>query len=230
MEYRVEQKYLVSEGQLLFLQKQLEAYMEYDKFHPDGTPYTIRSVYFDDLFDSCLQENEDSTDYREKFRIRIYEKEFSVIHLECKSKVHGFIKKQKEDLSYEECRQYIENAIPLFGIEDGFLKKKLYALATANHLQPVQIVEYERTAFVEKRGNVRITFDRNICGTSQVGTFFDEILPAVPVLPTGMHILEVKYDEFLPDYLRNVLNTIPLRRLSFSKYFYTRKNEMINWE
>ena len=79
-------------------------------------------------------------------------------------------------------------------------------------------------------GNVRITFDKNICGTNQVHSFFDEILPAVPVLPKGMHILEVKYDELLPDHIRDVLNTIPLRRLSFSKYYYTRKNEMINWE
>ena len=64
MEYRVEQKYMVSELQLTYLQKQLQQIMAYDKNHPDGESYVIRSMYFDDLYDSCLQENEDSTNFR----------------------------------------------------------------------------------------------------------------------------------------------------------------------
>lgn len=230
MEYRVEQKYLVSEGQLSFLQRQLESYMAYDKFHPDGEPYVIRSAYFDDMFDSFLQENEDGTDNREKFRIRIYNGDFSQIHLECKSKLNGFTKKKKENLTLQECMCYLNKEPIALHNEDGFLKKRVYALNQLSRFQPVQIVEYERVAFVEKAGNVRITLDRNICGTNRVETFFDELLPAAPALPSGMHILEVKYDELLPDYIKNVLRTVPLRRTSFSKYYYTRKNQMINWE
>ena len=230
MEYRVEQKYMVSELQLVFLQKQLENIMSYDKFHPDGEPYTIRSLYFDDLYDSCLQENEDSTDYREKFRVRIYNGESSVIHLETKEKIHGFTRKKKENLSYEDCMCYINKEPVVLKKDDGNLKKKLYALIQMSHYQPVQIVEYERIAMVENNGNVRVTFDRNIGGTNQTGTFFDPVLPCVPALPAGMHILEVKYDEFLPDSIKEVLNSISLKRVSFSKYYFTRKNQMINWE
>lgn len=230
MEYRVELKYLVSELQLVFLQKQLEQVMGYDKFHPDGEPYTIRSLYFDNLYDSCLQENENSTDYREKFRIRTYNRDTSVIHLETKEKIHGYTRKKKEKLSYDACMCYINREAVLPSPEDGYLKKKLYAMIQTSHYQPVQIVEYERVAMVEPHGDVRITFDRNICGTNQPDTFFDDILPSAPVLPAGMHILEVKYDEFLPDYIREILNSISLRRISFSKYYYSRKNDMINWE
>ncbi len=230
MEYRVEQKYMVSELQLVFLQKQLENIMSYDKFHPDGESYTIRSLYFDDLYDSCLQENEDSTDYREKFRIRIYNGEASVIHLETKEKIHGYTRKKKENLSYEECMCYINRDPVVLQAGDGDLKKKLYALIQMSHYQPVQIVEYERIAMVENNGNVRVTFDRNIGGTNQVGTFFDQVLPCVPALPAGLHILEVKYDEFLPDPIKEVLNSISLKRVSFSKYYFTRRNQMINWE
>ena len=230
MEYRVEQKYMVSELQLVYLQKQLEQIMTYDKFHPDGDSYTIRSLYFDDIYDSCLQENEDSTDYREKFRIRIYNGESSVIHLETKEKVHGYTRKKKENLSYEECMCYINNGLVSLQEDDGNLKKKLYALIQMSHYQPVQIVEYERIAMVEPNGNVRVTFDRNIGGTNQTETFFDPVLPCVPALPNGMHILEVKYDEFLPDPIKEVLNSISLKRVSFSKYYYTRRNQMINWE
>lgn len=230
MEYRVERKYLVSQLQMTFLQKQLEQVMAYDKNHPDGDAYMIRSLYFDDLYDSCLQENENSTDYREKFRIRTYNRDFAEIHLETKEKIRGYTRKKKENLSYEDCLCYINREQISLKPEDGYLKKKLYALTQTSHYQPVQIVEYERIAMVEPRGDVRVTFDRNICGTKQTDTYFDEILPAVPVLPVGQHILEVKYDEFLPDYIKEILNSISLRRISFSKYYYSRKNEMINWE
>ena len=230
MEYRVELKYLVSELQLFFLQKKLEQIMQYDRFHPNGESYIIRSLYFDDLYDSCLQENENSTHYREKFRIRTYNGESSVIHLEVKEKIHGYTRKKKENLSYEDCMCYINKELVLLKTEDGDLKKKLYASIQLSHYQPVQIVEYERIAMVEPNGNVRVTFDRNVGGTNQIHTFFDEILPVTPALPAGMHILEVKYDEFLPDTIKEVLNSISLKRVSFSKYYYTRKNQMINWE
>ena len=230
MEYRVELKYLVSELQLFFLQKKLEQIMQYDRFHPNGESYIIRSLYFDDLYDSCLQENENSTDYREKFRIRTYNGESSVIHLEVKEKIHGYTRKKKENLSYEDCMCYINKELVLLKTEDGDLKKKLYASIQLSHYQPVQIVEYERIAMVEPNGNVRVTFDRNVGGTNQIHTFFDEILPVTPALTAGMHILEVKYDEFLPDTIKEVLNSISLKRVSFSKYYYTRKNQMINWE
>lgn len=228
MEYRVEQKYMVSDAEMIFLQKQLETYMHYDKYHPDGESYMIRSVYFDDLYDSCLMENENGTDYREKFRIRTYDNKTDEIHLECKSKVHGFTKKQKQSLTYDEALCYINNERVSICNDDGFLKKKLYALQQMNHFQPVQIVEYERIAMIEEIGNVRITFDRNISGTKDVKAFFDKQIATVPALPSGYHILEVKYDELLPDQINRILRTVSLQRQAFSKYYYTRNNEMIN--
>jgi len=228
MEYRVEQKYLVSEGQLLFLQKQLEGCMAYDKHYPDGEPYTIRSVYYDDMYDSFLQENEDGTDNREKYRIRIYNGDLSRIHLECKSKLNGYTKKVKENLTEQECLCYINKEPLVMRAEDGFLKKKVYALNQMSRLQTVQIVEYERVAFVEELGNVRVTLDRNIGGSSKVADFVKPEIELLPALPVGMHILEVKYDELLPDQITRVLRSVPLQRTSFSKYYYTRKNQMIN--
>lgn len=228
MEYRVEQKYMVSDAEMIFLQKQLETCMHYDKYHPNGESYMIRSVYFDDLYDSCLMENENGTDYREKFRIRTYDNKTDEIHLECKSKVHGFTKKQKQSLTYDEALCYINNERVSICNDDGFLKKKLYALQQMNHFQPVQIVEYERIAMIEEIGNVRITFDRNISGTKDVKAFFDKQIATVPALPSGYHILEVKYDELLPDQINRILRTVSLQRQAFSKYYYTRNNEMIN--
>ena len=91
-----------------------------------------------------------------------------------------------------------------------------------NGMHPKSIVEYERTAFVEPRGNVRITFDRNISGCEKISGFFDRTLPAVPVLPKGQHVLEVKYDELLPEYIAGVLELGRLQQTAFSKYYYSR--------
>ena len=77
--------------------------------------------------------------------------------------------------------------------------------------------------FVYDFGNVRITFDRNIGSTSELDSFFDENLMLRPVLPSGKHILEVKYDELLPDFLYNVMNLGSLQRTAFSKYYLCRK-------
>lgn len=87
---------------------------------------------------------------------------------------------------------------------------------------PKCIVEYERFAFTENVGNVRITFDRNISGSTQTENFFTSSLFTVPVMPQGHHILEIKYDELLPHYILQALDLGSLRRQSFSKYYMTR--------
>ena len=74
---------------------------------------------------------------------------------------------------------------------------------------------------------VIVRVDKNIVGTSEVECFFEDMLPAVPLLPTGQHILEVKYDEFLPDYIKQILNEVHLTKTAFSKYYYARKNQNI---
>ena len=87
-------------------------------------------------------------------------------------------------------------------------------------MRPKAIIEYERTAFVYPAGNVRITFDRNIMASRFCSAFFQDSVPEMtPVLPTGMHVLEVKYDEFLPDAIAGALELGNLRRTAFSKYY-----------
>ena len=87
-------------------------------------------------------------------------------------------------------------------------------------MKPKIIVAYERTAYVHPSGNVRITFDRNIMGSRELNSFFDGHLSGlIPVLPTGYHVLEVKYDEMLPDVIAKQLEIGNLRRTAFSKYY-----------
>lgn len=190
--------------------------------HQDGDCYEIRSLYFDDAWDRCMDENEAGVDQREKYRIRIYDPRSDVIHLEIKEKNRGLTKKRSCDLSREECTAILDGELPL--TLDG--RAPLNCLKTqmrCTQMEPKVIIAYERTAFVHPSGNVRITFDRNIMASRCREEFLeDRVSGMTPVLPAGMHVLEVKYDEFLPDTIAQQLEIGKLRKTAFSKYYLGR--------
>lgn len=221
MEYRVENKYLISDADIAVLSARLQQVMEYD-IHQSGSCYQIRSLYFDDHANRCMQENDAGVDIRKKYRIRTYDPASGVIHLEIKEKANGLTKKRSCSLNSDEYIQLCDGTMPF--VTDGrnpvnelMLQHKCCAMA------PKAIIAYERTAFVHPTGNVRITFDRNILASDRLDSFFeDHISGLVPVLPAGMHVLEVKFDEFLPDFIARQLELGKLRQTAFSKYYLGR--------
>lgn len=221
MDYRHELKFEVTDRELEILRCRLKPLLYVDEHHKEGT-YIIRSLYFDDFYDSCMRENEDGIDNRKKYRIRIYNGKDTVIKLEKKIKYRGMTRKESTEISKADCLCYMEGRAPDIRPDSSFLEKEFYVQIKAGGMRPVSIVEYERTAFVEKRGNVRITFDRNISGSEAIQDFLQERVPLVPLLPKGCHVLEVKYDALLPQYLAGVLEMDTLQRCSFSKYYYAR--------
>ena len=230
MYYRVEDKYIVYEDQIAYLRERLKDLMVRDA-HSENGSYLIRSIYFDDIRDSALYEIESGIDNRTKIRIRSYNADDSFIRLEEKSKKSGFTHKESAMISKETVRGLIEHpslaqapqASSYLLKEDGFLFRKVFASMNSRLLHPVNIVEYEREAFVEKNGNVRITFDKNIGVSRDVGRFFDRDIHAIPTMETGAHILEVKYDELLPDYIRKIVDFGSLQKTALSKYYYARQ-------
>ena len=221
MDYRHELKFLVSDAEIESIRLRLKPLMHPDIHQREGI-YTVRSLYFDDLYDSCMRENEDGVDSRSKYRIRIYDGDDAVIKLEKKIKFRGMTRKVEADISREDCLTYMSGGAPALREESLRLEKEFYVQIRAQGMRPASIVEYERTAFVEPRGNVRITFDRNISGCTKCRTFLDKKIGRVPLLPKGNHVLEVQYDELLPGYLSDVLDMGMLQRTSFSKYWYSR--------
>lgn len=222
MDYRVEQKYLISDRQIEYLKIRLQGYMEPDA-NMQGEPYLIRSVYFDDMMNSCMHENEEGMDNREKFRIRTYNNNQDLIKLELKSKKRGYTSKKSAILTKKEADSLLRGE-SIFGTSE-FLKTKLSSEMQYRRLLPVCIVEYERTAFVEAMGNVRITFDRNIGSSSEISCFWDDNMPVTPVLNAGKHILEIKYDELIPDYIKEIIDEGNLSKTAFSKYYFARISE-----
>ncbi len=222
IKYRNELKYLCSEQQLRLLEVRIRHICTPDPHAGETGSYTVRSVYFDDYRDSCYYENEDGVNRREKFRIRLYDSNTDTITLECKQKVNGRNHKFSCGITGEECRAVLQGTFALPADADPVLNK-FFLMYRTRLYRPKVIVEYERTPFLYRMGNVRITFDRNISATSRVQDFLETEIHARPMMPGGMHLLEVKYDELLPDYLYRELQLDNLQQTPNSKYYTARR-------
>ncbi len=225
MEYRNELKFELSDFDLIRIKNRISPLMHPDK-HQDTNGYFIRSLYFDDLYDSCLAEKTNGVLYRKKYRIRIYNNNSDYIRLEKKTKYANMSKKITQPLTRQDYDALLSGNIDSLHVilsqkKDGLLKEFVLKILSEK-FYPKCIIEYERYAFVENRGNIRITFDKNITGSRQINHFFDPDIFTVPVMSQTHHILEIKYDEFLPHYILQALDLGSLRRQSFSKYYMTR--------
>ena len=221
LDYRNEWKYQVSGAQLAVLAARLSPILRPDGHHRPGG-YAIRSLYFDDFSNSCLWENEAGVDDRRKYRRRSDNGDASLIKLEITETLHGMTHKTACTITPEQCRAIIRGTPPPLGKGSPPPMNLLAAAMRTRGLAPKVIVEYERTAYISRLGNVRITFDRNIAASAAVGLFLEPRVPLTPVLAAGQHVLEVKYDEFLPDPVAQVLELGHLRRTAFSKYYLSR--------
>lgn len=216
MKYRHEWKHEINAADRLVLLARLSAVMRRDP-HAVGGAYRIRSLYFDNAQDKALREKIDGVNAREKFRIRYYNGDTSYIMLEKKSKLGGLCSKESCRLSVGEAQRIVDGDIRWLASADRPLCIELYSKMQGQGLRPKTIVDYTRDPFVYAPGNVRVTLDYDI----RTGGFRTGFLsPETLTLPAGdaPMILEVKWDEFLPDIIRDAV-TLPGRRVSaFSKY------------
>ena len=179
--------------------------------------------YFDDYYNRCFYENQNGTDPREKYRIRIYNASSERILLECKRKERGKTLKTSCLLTVEQAQSIMQGK-PLSDFDNlEPLLKKFTLLMLTDNLRPVIIVEYRRIPFIYENGNVRITLDTDISSSNSIDKFLEEQIAKRPVMPTGKHLLEVKYDEYLPDHIYQGLQLENLSKTAYSKYYMSRK-------
>lgn len=215
MKFRHEQKIEISKSDIPVLRSRLSVIASRDSYSVDGR-YFIRSLYFDNLNDKALREKQDGVNIREKFRIRYYNRDTSFIRLEKKSKLNGLCQKTSVVVSEAEVKAMINFDREVLRISQKPLVTELYSKMLSSGLRAKTIVDYEREAFCFAPGNVRITIDRNI----RTGLLSTDFLNTESVtVPTAEQtILEVKWDEFLPDIIRDAVRLDGCRVGAFSKY------------
>ncbi|MBD5529145.1 MAG: polyphosphate polymerase domain-containing protein [Lachnospiraceae bacterium] len=216
MKYRHEWKHEITYLDMLVLRQRLSAVAKCDPHAIDGK-YEIRSLYFDNAYDKALREKIDGVNMREKFRIRYYNGDTSVISLEKKSKINGLCSKESALISRKSAQAIVDGDYEWMPHSKIPLIQELYSKMMAQGLRPKTIVDYTREPYVFAPGNVRVTMDYNI-RTGLLSTDF--LNPKNITVPAGDTpiILEVKWDDFLPDIIRDAVWLEGRRATAFSKY------------
>lgn len=236
---RHENKYLINEMDKVILKMRAEGILMRDSHTDEEGKYIIRSLYFDDCHDTKLNENIIGSDVRSKFRIRYYNDDTGRIALEKKSKIHGMCLKESVMISIKECEMMINGMLDVLCKE---AVKKLpesdektldvnnkdvrkYNLFNEMHMQsliPKTIVTYERIPYIYSAGNVRVTFDDKISSSCDFEKFLTGDYTKRPVLDVGESIMEVKWDELLPLYIKETMHIDEYSPTAFSKYYMCR--------
>lgn len=228
LEYRHELKYYINDHDYMLLRQSLKAILKTDPHADENNSYHIRSLYLDDRDDSSLVQKIEGSDDRSKYRIRIYNygRDGGVIRFEKKIKHGQFIAKRSFVMSMDEYLAFCNGDIGFLLKRKEPLAREIYLKMTNEGLAPKVVVDYEREAYIMDVERVRITFDKNLHAGIIVGNIFDPFMPVMPVADMGKTILEVKFNRFLPDYIKGVLScmTAP-QRSAISKYAICRKYE-----
>lgn len=217
--FRHELKYRIGYMQYIELRSRLRTVMQSDIHTGADGRYLIRSIYFDNYADKALREKTDGVPVREKFRIRYYNDDFSYLTLEKKIKDNALCMKVDAQITEKECRELLEGRTEWMREHPTPLVQELYAKMHYQMLRPRVLVSYVREPYIYQAGNVRITFDSDIRTTLFHRDFLEERVVDIDTAEKLQDmILEVKYDAFLPEIVRRLIQTNSLRQTAFSKY------------
>lgn len=192
MEFRHEEKFEINFSDMLTVRQRMRCVA-----YPD--PHAVNGVY----------------------RIRCYNGDSSVIHLEKKSKLGGLGNKQTAPLTAEQTQRIIDGNIAWMTDSELPLIQELHAKMFSEGLLPRTIVDYTREPFVYPAGNVRVTLDYDIRTGMRCTDFLNDSCVTVPA--SDCIILEVKWDAFLPDMIKDAVSIEDRRVGAFSKYAACRK-------
>lgn len=217
--YRNEIKFIISKTMAEVLKQRLILIMSVDtnSYNSDNS-YLIRSLYFDNENSDAYYEKMDGVEYRKKYRIRIYNFDDKFIRLECKYKHNNMTSKDQILIDKELCSKIINGKIDEIDLTKDNLLRQFALDYRLNRLNPSIIVDYNRVAFTYHVSDVRITFDSQIKSGMYNYNLFDKNATAYRVIDDNQMVLEVKFNEILPESIALILQTVPTFRQAFSKF------------
>lgn len=215
---RHEIKVFINYSDYISIRNRIKTFAKLDRNASENGIYHIRSLYFDNFNDKALMEKINGYNNREKFRIRFYNHNHSFIRLEKKSKSNGLCYKSSAPLTKEQCEKILNGDIEFLKDSNKDVLKEFYCKLRYQCLKPKTIVDYTREAYIYDAGNVRITIDSNTKSGLYSTNIFDSKLPTLGLVNYNPIILEIKYDNFLPDIIRDLIQTNTRNQTAVSKY------------
>lgn len=229
---RHELKYYLDDIQMNRSLHQLSGLMQMDTNCKNYAGYRVRSLYFDSIDDECLYQKQSGNLLRKKIRLRTYGNDSNnTVKFEIKRKYGQIVKKDAATISKEAAKEIcLGNYAILLDKNDPVLNE-IYTTFVTKCYKPKVIVEYKRVAFVSPVSNIRVTFDQDLRSNINHLDLFSAVKDMMPVVIEGKQILEIKFDDFFPGYLKKVLSAVSSERMAISKYTLARRFHKVNkWE
>ncbi|GAA0725555.1 polyphosphate polymerase domain-containing protein [Clostridium malenominatum] len=217
---RTEKKYEISHFTAAQLKFKLSTTLKKD-INNKGNGYMVRSLYFDTLYDNDYNDKENGIENRRKIRLRIYDPTSKTLKLELKQKQGENQLKRSLTISKETAEKLIKGDYDSLREYESELANELAYIMKKEFYRPKCIVEYDRLAYIVKENSTRITIDSNIRSTEANFDLFSSDLALIPI--NSIKVLEVKYDNFLLSYIKDVINIANKTQISISKYYLARQ-------
>lgn len=218
---RHEVKYLLSQAEYLLISSRLSAVLGYDE-NAGRNGYFIRSIYLDDIYETNYYQKLSGISDRKKYRLRAYNNSSDYITLECKEKQNKWVYKTHAVIDKDVCDSIINGCYSVLEHRTEHVCREVYRTFLSTGLNNSVIVDYHREVFVYPVSNLRITFDKNLhaggfTGFSMFTAGGDDGV-SVPVYMNDSVILEIKYDEYIPEFIRSLIPSNIGMPISISKY------------
>lgn len=191
--------------------------MEQDRYGIEGK-YHVRSQYYDSYHNRDLFDNLDGMMEKRKIRVRTYSLSDTIVKLEykCKSGSDGI--KYSIPITREQALLLEQKQYGFLVEREEELAKRLYSKMILNAYQPVTIIDYHREAYRYPVNDIRVTFDTDLRGTDNPYGLFQDDLFSKPLLAEDCGVLEIKYNDFLPYFIKEIWSELDQMVDAMSKY------------
>ena len=208
---RRELKYILDPEQEAYFRREIEGHMAPDEFGKT----TIASLYYDTPDKRLLTRSLENPEFKEKIRLRSYGRATmdSPVFLELKRKAEGVVYKRRAKTTLAGAERFFAGE----ALGEGQIQRELaFFRDRFETLDPAIMILYERTAYFQAGGDIRMTIDN---APRYRNVNFDLTGPEYgdPLLPPGCSILEIKVQSAMPLWLTGILDQGGIRKTSFSK-------------
>ncbi len=221
---RYEMKYLLDGAQTDALRERLRGHMEADRY--GKTP--IASLYYDTPSFQLIRASIEKPLFKEKIRLRSYglATDESPVYLELKRKAYGIVYKRRVETTIPLVRKFFSGEGSICA--PGQINSEITAFRDLYQtLVPSCLIIYDRTAYFEPDGDLRLTIDENPRYRTEDLTL-TKTMDGIPLLGEGWTILEIKVQEAMPLWLAEILSSLQIRKTSFSKYGEAYRRQLLN--
>lgn len=219
---RTEKKYYISLWDIVKLKSKLKYFLKEDKYSLSSTGYKVRSVYFDSIDNLDYYSKIDGLNKRKKIRLRVYGHDLDFAKLEVKHKLGDKQRKVSLIIKKSDAENLLKGDYESLLTMGNESAKWIYSQFKSGLYKPRCMIEYDRYVLMHPTNKIRITIDSNIKYSNTEFNLFKKSPSLLPILHTP--ILEVKYNGFLLDPVRNVIKQFNLEECAISKYVMARKD------